>query len=39
VCASNAYSWGVPKVEGLLFGGQNDWAETVYWADRVIVLG
>ena len=39
VCASNAYSWGVPKVEGLLWGGQNDWAEAVYWADRVVVLG
>ncbi len=39
ICAYNAHSWGVPRTEGILFGGQNDWAETVYWADRVIVLG
>lgn len=39
VCAHNAYQRGLGKVEGVLFGGQNDWAEIVHDADRVIVFG
>lgn len=39
VCAHNAYERGLDKVEGALFGGQNDWAEIVSQADRVVVFG
>jgi sulfur relay (sulfurtransferase) complex TusBCD TusD component (DsrE family) len=39
VCAHNCYEWGVGKVEGVLFGGQNDWAEMVHDAERVVVFG
>jgi sulfur relay (sulfurtransferase) complex TusBCD TusD component (DsrE family) len=39
VCAHNAYERGVEKVEGALFGGQNDWAEIVSQADRVVAFG
>ncbi len=39
VCAHNAHERGVAKIDGLLFGGQNDWAEIVHDADRVIVFG
>ena len=41
-CAHNCYEWGVGKVErpeGVLFGGQQDWAEMVQEADRVITFG
>jgi sulfur relay (sulfurtransferase) complex TusBCD TusD component (DsrE family) len=39
VCAHNAYERGVDKMEGALFGGQNDWAEIVSQADRVVAFG
>lgn len=39
VCAHNAYERGVEKMEGALFGGQNDWAEIVSQADRVVSFG
>jgi sulfur relay (sulfurtransferase) complex TusBCD TusD component (DsrE family) len=39
VCAHNAYERGLDKMEGALFGGQNDWAEIVSQADRVIAFG
>lgn len=39
VCAHNAYEREQDKVEGALFGGQNDWAEIVSQADRVVVFG
>ncbi len=39
VCAHNAYERGVEKMEGALFGGQNDWAEIVSQADRVVAFG
>lgn len=39
VCAHNAHERGVQKVEGVLFGGQNDWAEIVNRSERVIVFG
>jgi len=39
LCAHNAYQRGLPRVEGVLFGGQNDWAVMVAEADRVISFG
>jgi len=39
VCAHNCLQRGVGKVEGVLFGGQNDWADMVNKADRVVVFG
>lgn len=39
VCTHNAHQRQVEKVEGLLFGGLNDWAEIVKNADRVVVFG
>ncbi|MDP2953116.1 MAG: DsrE family protein [Chloroflexota bacterium] len=39
VCAHNALERGVPKVEKVLFGGQNDCAEIVHDVDRVVVFG
>lgn len=39
LCAHNAYQRGLEKVEGVLFGSQYDWAQTVNEADRVISLG
>ena len=39
VCAHNAYQRGLGKREGFLFGGQNDWAEVVNAADRVVAFG
>jgi len=39
VCAHNAYQRGLGKREEFLIGGQNDWAEIVSAADRVVVFG
>jgi len=39
LCAHNAYQRGVPRVDYILWGGQQDWAQLVHDADRVIVLG
>ncbi len=39
VCTQNAHQRHVEKVEGILFGGLNDWAEIVKTADRVVVFG
>ncbi|MBI2866609.1 MAG: DsrE family protein [Chloroflexi bacterium] len=39
LCAHNAYQRGVAKVDHILWGGQQDWAQIVHDADRVICLG
>ena len=39
VCTHNCYERGISEVEGALFGGQNDWADMVNEADRVLVFG
>jgi sulfur relay (sulfurtransferase) complex TusBCD TusD component (DsrE family) len=39
LCAHNAHQRNLPRVEGVLFGGQNDWAEMVADADKVISFG
>lgn len=39
ICAHNAYERELQKEEGVLFGGQNDWAHTVHDSERVIVFG
>ncbi len=39
VCAHNAHERSIVQVEGILFGGQPDWAEIVNQADRVVCFG
>jgi len=39
VCAHNCSQRTVERVEGVLWGSQYDWAETVAEADRVLVFG
>jgi sulfur relay (sulfurtransferase) complex TusBCD TusD component (DsrE family) len=39
LCAHNAYQRNLEKVDGVLFGSQNDWAQIVNQADRVVSLG
>jgi hypothetical protein len=38
-CAHSLRVLGLPAVEGIAWGNQMDWAETVRDADRVITLG
>ncbi len=39
LCAHNAMQREVPKEEGILFGSQYDWAQTVHEADKVLSFG
>ncbi len=39
VCAHNCLERGIAKVEGILWGGQNDWGDMVHDADRVMAFG
>lgn len=39
MCSHNVHERGLARVEGVLFGGQPDWAEIVRDADRVISFG
>ena len=39
LCATNALQRGLQPMEGVLFGGQNDWAAMVHDSDRVLHFG
>ena len=39
LCAHNAHQRGVPRVDHVLWGGQQDWAQFVHDADRVVCFG
>lgn len=39
VCAHTCSQRGVQKVEGIVWGGQYDWARIVHDSDRVLVFG
>lgn len=39
LCSHSANERGVAKVEGVLFGSQWDWAQTVHDSDRVLSFG
>lgn len=39
LCTHNVMQRDMPRLEGVLYGGQNDWAEIVNESDRVVVFG
>ncbi len=39
VCTHNVMQRGMPRMDGVLYGGQNDWAEIVNESDKVVVFG